>query len=127
MVSSTSASHNTQAAKASAARTRQITTISDMYSKYKAALAVEGLAIHSVEGDGNCLFRSVSHQIYGDDKYHDIVREKCMDYMEINSSFFSQFVVGGMECFQLYLAAKRTPGCWGDGKFVFVCADCIIS
>lgn len=36
-----------------------------------------------VEGDGNCLFRSVSHQVYGDDRYHGLVRARCMDYMEV--------------------------------------------
>lgn len=43
----------------------------------------------TVEGDGNCLFRSVSHQIYGDDGYHRLVRARCMDYMEVICFYFS--------------------------------------
>lgn len=94
--------------------TRQITQLSDKYHNYILGLERLKLTVFSVSGDGNCLFRSVAHQIYGDDSYHLLVREKCMDYMEVNSSFFSQFVVGGMETFHLYLHAKRTNGCWGD-------------
>lgn len=94
--------------------TRQITQLSDRYNNYILGLERYKLAVHNVAGDGNCLFRSVAHQIYGDDSYHLLVREKCMDYMEVNAAFFSQFVVGGMESFHLYLYAKRTNGCWGD-------------
>jgi OTU domain-containing protein 5 len=94
--------------------TRQITELSDKYHNYILGLGRLKLTVFSVSGDGNCLFRSVAHQIYGDDSYHLLVREKCMDYMEVNSAFFSQFVVGGMETFHLYLHAKRTNGCWGD-------------
>jgi OTU domain-containing protein 5 len=93
--------------------------------KYKNALAAQGLVIHSVDGDGNCLFRSVSHQVYGTDMHHDLVRSKCMDYMEVNAAFFSQFVVGGMDCFHLYLEAKRTPGCWGDGMLCCLTKCCL--
>lgn len=32
-------------------------------------------------GDGNCLFRSVAHQVYGDPELHQLVREKCAKYM----------------------------------------------
>ena len=78
------------------------------------ALASQGLSIVKVKGDGNCLFRSVSHQIYGDDRFHAIVRAKCVDYMECDAPFFSQFVEGGLSGFSLYLAAKRMNSCWGD-------------
>lgn len=93
---------------------RQITQLSDRYNNYIHGLERYKLMVHPVAGDGNCLFRSVAHQIYGDDSFHMLVREKCMDYMEVNAAFFSQFVVGGLETFHLYLHAKRTSGCWGD-------------
>jgi OTU domain-containing protein 5 len=64
-------------------RSRQIQE--DSYSRYEITLATKGLEILQVEGDGNCLFRSVSHQVYGDDRYHAIVRAKCMEYMEVSS------------------------------------------
>lgn len=84
------------------------------YSRYLAALSRQGLSVVPVDGDGNCLFRSVAHQLYGNDGYHLLVREKCIDYMQANANFYSQFVVGGTETFHLYLAAKRRSGVWGD-------------
>ncbi len=95
-------------------RTRKIQNLSEQFNSYRRALEEKHLIIHPVSGDGNCLFRSVAHQIYGDDRYHNIVRQKCMDYMESEADFFSQFVVGGKETFHLYLQAKRLDGCWGD-------------
>lgn len=95
-------------------RTRQISVTSDKYDHYLSALREQNLQVVSIPGDGNCLFRSISHQVYGDDQFHDIVRAKCMDYMEVDAAFFSQFVEGGMASFDLYLSAKRKNACWGD-------------
>lgn len=53
------------------------------YEHYSGALRSKGLRVVPVEGDGNCLFRSVSHQVYGDDRHHRLVRACCMDYMEV--------------------------------------------
>jgi hypothetical protein len=95
-------------------RTRQISESSDRYNQYITALKYQSLRVEAMSGDGNCLFRSVAHQIYGDEEFHDVVRQKCMDYMEAEAPFFSQFVEGGLQFFHLYLKAKRTPACWGD-------------
>lgn len=31
--------------------------------------------------DGNCLFRAVADQVYGDSESYDLTRQMCMDYM----------------------------------------------
>lgn len=95
-------------------RTRRITTLSEQYAQYTRVLEQQGLHIEAVEGDGNCLFRAVAHQVYGDENLHNLVRQKCLDYMESESEFFSQFVEGGREMFPFYLRAKRMDACWGD-------------
>ena len=94
--------------------TRKISEFSDRYGHYVQALEKMNLNIVQVNGDGNCLFRAVAHQIYGDEELHHIVRGFCMDYMQADSIFFSQFVEGGEASFHQYLLAKRTSGCWGD-------------
>lgn len=60
--------------------------------------------------DGNCLFRSVSHQVYGTERHHAVVREKCMDYIEHQGYFFESFVD---EPFDMYVARLRLVGEWG--------------
>ena len=59
------------------------------YEQYRTALRSQGLRVVPVEGDGNCLFRSVSHQIYGDDSHHRLVRARCMDYMEVREAWIA--------------------------------------
>lgn len=95
-------------------RERKIANNSTQFIHYQAGLLRQNLQLVTVSGDGNCLFRAVSHQIYGDEEFHGLVRQKCMDYMESEAEFFSQFIVGGKETFHLYLQAKRMNGCWGD-------------
>jgi len=57
-------------------RTRKISELSDHFFRYKTALERHNLRVVSVSGDGNCLFRSVAHQIYGDDSLHWLVKRE---------------------------------------------------
>ncbi|KAL4160265.1 hypothetical protein PRNP1_000836 [Phytophthora ramorum] len=85
------------------------------FTHYRESLqATLGLQICDIEGDGNCLFRSVSHQVYGDDSHHALVRAACMDYMESEKEYFEPYVVGDMAAFMRYLRYKRRDGVWGD-------------
>jgi len=81
---------------------------------YLEALRAQHMEVVEMRGDGNCLFRAVSHQVYGDASYHREVRAFCMDYMEIERSYFEPFVVGGAARFSAYIANKRRNGVWGD-------------
>ena len=44
-------------------------------------LKKQGLEIVEQEGDGNCLFRAISLQVYGDASMHGEVRHRCLDFM----------------------------------------------
>lgn len=39
------------------------------------------MSIVQCDGDGNCLFRAVSHQLYGTQDHHAAIREATMSYM----------------------------------------------
>jgi OTU domain-containing protein 5 len=45
------------------------------------ALKKTGLEIVEQDGDGNCLFRAISLQVYGDANMHAEVRHRCLDFM----------------------------------------------
>jgi len=79
--------------------------------RFRLEFKEKGWSIEDMAGDGNCLFRSVSHQVYGDAKYHDVVREKCMDYVEAESSFFANYIDGDVKD---YIQRMRQNGEWGD-------------
>uniref|UniRef100_A0A7S2S8I2 ubiquitinyl hydrolase 1 n=1 Tax=Eucampia antarctica TaxID=49252 RepID=A0A7S2S8I2_9STRA len=75
---------------------------------FKESLKKRGLEMVEQDGDGNCLFRAVSLQIYGDSNMHVEIRNRCLDYMAREEAHFSQFVVG--EPFREYLTRKRING-----------------
>lgn len=62
-------------------------------------------------GEGNCLFRSMSHQLYGTSDHHEMIRNYCMDYIEAEANFFQSFI---NEDLADYVARKRQLGEWGD-------------
>ncbi|KAL5325688.1 hypothetical protein ACEPPN_006818 [Leptodophora sp. 'Broadleaf-Isolate-01'] len=60
------------------------------------ALAGQGLHVVNVKGDGNCLFRAMSDQLYGHQHKHEHIRAKVVNYMRQNPNDFKPFVeVGG--------------------------------
>jgi OTU domain-containing protein 5 len=62
-------------------------------------------------GDGNCLFRSFSDQLYGTPEHHDLVRRMCAEYIASERNYFEQFVA---EPFNQFLERIQRDGEWGD-------------
>ena len=55
---------------------------SELEEKFRTVLRnAHGWDIVEMDNDGSCLFRSISHQVYGTPDHHGLVREKCVDYM----------------------------------------------
>lgn len=63
-----------------------------------------GFLVKKMGEDGACLFRAVADQVYGDQDMHGVVRKHCMDYIALNSDYFSQYVT---EDFDTYVNRKR--------------------
>jgi len=97
------------------ARTVQPTSVytatRDEESRFREILTEKGWEIQDQGGDGNCLFRSVSHQVYGSPDLHLLVREKCMEYIASERPFFENYVSGD---FDQYLKEMKQNGAWGD-------------
>lgn len=65
-----------------------------------------GWRIEKVSEDGNCLFRSLSDQLWGHQDEHLVLRLKTMDYMEVNKDLFAHFILDS-EPFEHYITRKR--------------------
>lgn len=91
------------------------------------SLKKQGLEMVEQEGDGNCLFRAVSLQVYGSPDNHGEVRERCLDFMARNEEHYSSFVVAvasddedsipverAKSAFQAYILRKRINGVHGN-------------
>ncbi|XP_062184630.1 OVARIAN TUMOR DOMAIN-containing deubiquitinating enzyme 6-like [Phragmites australis] len=72
---------------------------------------VKGLEIRKMAEDGNCLFRAVADQVYGDAEAYDMARQMCVDYMERERDHFSQFITEG---FTSYCKRKRRDKVYGN-------------
>ncbi|KAL8094309.1 OVARIAN TUMOR DOMAIN-containing deubiquitinating enzyme 6 [Apium graveolens] len=70
-----------------------------------------GLEVKRMLEDGNCLFRAVADQVYGDIELYDLVRQMCIDYMERERDHFSQFITEG---FISYCKRKRRDKVYGN-------------
>eukprot|EP00008_Paramoeba_atlantica_P008539 CAMPEP_0201488564 /NCGR_PEP_ID=MMETSP0151_2-20130828/18975_1 /ASSEMBLY_ACC=CAM_ASM_000257 /TAXON_ID=200890 /ORGANISM="Paramoeba atlantica, Strain 621/1 / CCAP 1560/9" /LENGTH=242 /DNA_ID=CAMNT_0047873881 /DNA_START=87 /DNA_END=815 /DNA_ORIENTATION=+ len=74
-------------------------------------LREKGLVMIPTESDGNCLFRAVAHQMYGDQSFHDIVRDACMNWIVKERNYYSQYVD---EDFDAYVIRKRRDRVYGN-------------
>ena len=83
-------------------------------NKFRKNISNMHLFIKDIKGDGNCMFRAISDQVYGNEEKYDLLRQKCMDYLLIERDFFEQFVEGGKNGFDEYINMKRKNGVWGD-------------
>jgi len=86
--------------------------VSMQQDQYATALALKELKIAGCEGDGNCLFRTISHQLYGTQDQHPLIRAACVQYMRYHSEFFQQFTVYEDD-FNGYLTQMSKLGTWG--------------
>ncbi|XP_039012904.1 OVARIAN TUMOR DOMAIN-containing deubiquitinating enzyme 6-like isoform X1 [Hibiscus syriacus] len=71
----------------------------------------KGLEVKRMLEDGNCLFRAVADQVYGDSETYDLIRQMCIDYMEREMDHFSQFITEG---FTSYCKRKRRDKVYGN-------------
>ena len=82
--------------------------------------ATHQLQVVTMRGDGNCLFRSVAHQIWGDPELHAMVRTMVCDFMLANRGEFAEVLgalVPGPNGFEKYVAQMRQPCYQGSGEW----------
>mmetsp|Transcript_683 Transcript_683/g.828 ORF Transcript_683/g.828 Transcript_683/m.828 type:complete len:553 (-) Transcript_683:945-2603(-) len=82
-----------------------------MRTQFERRLKSKGLELRRMTGDGNCLFRAVSMQIYGDPEWHGEIRKHVVDYLNSERAYFSQFVLGDYDA---YVNRMRQNGCYGS-------------
>ncbi|BAF14666.1 OVARIAN TUMOR DOMAIN-containing deubiquitinating enzyme 6 [Oryza sativa Japonica Group] len=81
---------------------------------------VRGFEINKMAEDGNCLFRAVADQVYGDPEAYDMARQMCVDYMERERDHFSQFMTEG---FTSYCRRKRRDKVYGNNMEIQAFAE----
>lgn len=62
------------------------------YEDFDRELKALDLKLRDVGGDGNCLFRSISDQVDGNETTHRFMREEACKYILANQEFFANFL-----------------------------------
>lgn len=70
-----------------------------------------GMIIYDMEADGNCLFRSVAHQVYCDENRHLELRKLCVAHMRKHRQRFEIYCATN---FDKYCLDMLLSGTWGD-------------
>ena len=86
--------------------------------KFKKKLEELGYFIREVGGDGNCLFRSVSEQVEGNEHNFQEYREKCVNYMKENKDDFAPFIEDD-EPFDKYVERMSQNSEWGGNLEIY--------
>lgn len=92
-------------------------------SAFNSQLVGEGRVLREVGADGNCLFRSVADQLYGDESSHLHVRTHVASFMADNEARFLPFLAPGTRhAYQKYCSLIARPGQWGGHLELAACA-----
>ena len=83
-------------------------------SVFNSRLCRYGLRALEVGGMGNCLFRAVAHQIYGDANRHLEIRRTGIQYLQNNPDQFIESAVVGNTSWSEYINNMSMDGTWGD-------------
>ena len=98
-----------------------ITSVRDPGSLLKNRLNQFGLQPLDVGGLGDCFFRAVSHQLYGDPNSHVYIRMSGVEYMKDSPE---RFIESNTEnCWIEYLSNMAKQGTWADGLIIQAVAD----
>lgn len=80
-----------------------------------------GCELVKIIGDGNCLFRSISYNLFGKQIYHMYIRQACVDYMLKYKNEYSIYFEEGK--FTKYIKNMLNDGYWGDELCIKAIAD----
>ena len=76
-----------------------------------------------VGGGGDCFFRSVSHQLYGDSSHHHEVRAAGVQYLRDNPERFIESIVDTP--WLRYISYMSLEGTWADHIIIQAVADAL--
>jgi hypothetical protein len=97
---------------------------SDDARELSAILSQSGLTVHIMDGDGNCLFRSIADQVAGDAELHMVIRSRIMRYIKANGDHFRLFMEDD-EDFDAYIERMEQSEEWGGHQELYAASQCL--
>ncbi|KAJ1442344.1 hypothetical protein B484DRAFT_322076, partial [Ochromonadaceae sp. CCMP2298] len=90
----------------------KFSAIAEREKQFLETLEHKGLNVFAIEGDGNCLFRAVSHQLYLHQDMHEELRASCVEHLVRHRSRFEVFCFD--QDFDQHVRNMSKSGTWGD-------------
>ena len=83
---------------------------------------------HDISPDGNCMFRALSHQIFGSDTHHVQVRQVLLHVIQSNRTTYQPYWIEDMPwgkvTFNEHLQKLANLGSWGTQVELQAISDC---
>ena len=79
--------------------------------------------IHRVAPDGNCLFRALAHQAFGDQMYHAQMRKALVKLISDNMEKYKALYMGRRKLFSEHVNCMFKDGMWGTQLEIQAAAD----
>ena len=78
------------------------------------AMCTDNFNVHTVDGDGNCFFRSISYLLLGSEVKHDVVRNAVCNYIIQTENWYKlkSYIDGGITSGEDYVR-KSEMHVWG--------------
>jgi OTU domain-containing protein 3 len=105
-------------------KTKQDKNWDRYFAEFNETLKPKGIYMRDVEGDGNCLFRSIADFIEGDEDTHSKYRELAVEYITKHKEYFALFLEED-ENMDEYIKDMSESGTWG-GHFELVALSSVI-
>jgi OTU domain-containing protein 5 len=86
---------------------------------FEQACLRKGWSVKRMGEDGNCFFRSMADQLYGNQERHLEIRAQCMAFMEKHRDLFTDFI---LEDFNDYVRRKKQPSTYANNVEIQACA-----
>lgn len=83
------------------------------FQEFNDALKPRGLFTRDVDGDGNCLFRSIADQLDGDESLHKKYRDMAVEHITEKKDLFALYLEEGQNIDKI-LKDMQEDGNWGD-------------
>ncbi|CBZ25321.1 conserved hypothetical protein [Leishmania mexicana MHOM/GT/2001/U1103] len=83
------------------------------------------LVVYRVRNDGNCQFRAISHQLLGNEDYHDIIRSQIVSYMRAARARSFDYYFESPAHADVYYNNLAKSGSWGDELSLRAASDCL--
>ncbi|KAK6173310.1 hypothetical protein SNE40_016785 [Patella caerulea] len=92
-----------------------------LYAYLKSRLDSDNLQIDYIQGDGNCFFRALSKDIYGQEGFHSEVRQAVVDVIEKYPKEFEKYLDSG-DSLREHIHEMRLPSTWSTTMEIYAAA-----